>query len=381
MTATTSKNTSSNSANKTKKPKPHFFALTPGKKVTKFLGGTFQHIGAFFLTQVLLIKVLLHVNFLHGSDPAAPSWLRTAISVSKKTLSVNSDGALDAVDEVIIQFMLASLSGYLLMGFICLAMDLLLTDRTRIAMKAQGEGSKIFSPQMWFDALGLSLRNLFFVAPIFTLPLFYLPGFFGVPRFDFNKFELDSRSWRDRYLEEYYNNDASKHPSFEELYSKLDFPKCFLCFIVHGLTIETVFYWTHRLIHYGKLYVWIHKKHHRFTAPVSVASMYAHWAEFMFGNLAGVILGPYITGCHPFFAWFWICMSLVSTGGAHSGYYCFAAKKHDHHHEKFLVNFGVIGLFDRICGTRSEDKYPGFKAFPDDSEDSDVEEVPVKKNE
>ena len=101
-------------------------------------------------------------------------WKKSHNSIGFESFTgISTDVPLERVDEVMFYELLASLSGYLIMGFVCLAMDLLLPVKTRIAMKAQGEGSKPFSAKEWFDALKRSLFNLFFVAPVFSFPLFF----------------------------------------------------------------------------------------------------------------------------------------------------------------------------------------------------------------
>ena len=98
----------------------------------------------------------------------------------------------------------------------------------------------------------------------------------------------------------------------------------------------------------------IHKFHHRFKAPTAVASMYANPIEFAIGNLLGVVFGPYLTGAHPYTAYFWLVNALWSTGGSHSGYLFFDCETHDWHHEHFDYQFGVMGMWDAICGTGFE---------------------------
>ncbi|KAF9489701.1 hypothetical protein BDN71DRAFT_1455739, partial [Pleurotus eryngii] len=85
-------------------------------------------------------------------------------------------------------------------------------------------------------------------------------------------------------------------------------------FVVCILLREVSFYYAHRLLHIPALYPKIHKFHHRFTAPVALA---AHFVLF-------------------------------ETATVHSGYDFFgrAARKHDLHHEKFMIYFGTIGLLD-----------------------------------
>jgi len=276
---------------------------------------------------------------ISGSEPRVLWFARMQESVK---WVLTGSAQLDRSDEMLLHLLFAVLSGYLSMGFICLAMDLLLPVKTRIAMKAQGEGSRPFTFREWMDAFTLSMRNLFFVAPPLMFPLFYLPLRMG-------------ESWQEAYRRQWCEgNSALRIPGLDQL----DWQREFLNLLVHMATVETVFYWTHRLIHCKKLYGWIHKKHHRFTAPVSVASMYAHWIEFAFGNMAGVILGPFFTNCHPYHAFLWTCFAIVNTGGAHSGYFCFEGENHDMHHEVFNCNFGTAKFFDWLCKTRAVDLHP-----------------------
>jgi len=182
----------------------------------------------------------------------------------------------------------------------CMALDVLLPREAVKLLKVQGERN-IFTKNEWCAASSLSMLNLFVFAPMFVIPLW-------------NYF------WRDRYFEKW-----GSHPQISEF----DLKSEILNLVVHAFVVDTVFYFTHRLIHYPYLYKRIHKIHHRFKAPTSVASMYAHPIEFVFGNLAGVVLGPAITNCHPLTTAFWICLSLFTTGGSHSGtFYYYISHKH-----------------------------------------------------
>ena len=64
------------------------------------------------------------------------------------------------------------------------------------------------------------------------------------------------------------------------------------CMICEDLT----FHFTHRFLHWKKIYPSIHKIHHTHINTVGIAAEYAHPLEFIFGNLipsgvGGLILG------------------------------------------------------------------------------------------
>jgi sterol desaturase/sphingolipid hydroxylase (fatty acid hydroxylase superfamily) len=139
--------------------------------------------------------------------------------------------------------------------------------------------------------------------------------------------------------------------SFDEPLRPLD---CIKNFLVHAIVIDVWFYSTHKILHWPGIYKAIHKLHHTYHAPTAVCCMYAHPLEFIVGNVFGVILGPALTNAHPYECAFWMCFSLVSTCGSHSGYYVFGAVDHDRHHEHLHCNYGVGVLMDRIFSTSYE---------------------------
>lgn len=116
---------------------------------------------------------------------------------------------------------------------------------------------------------------------------------------------------------------------------------------------EIMFWHSHRLLHHPYFYVPIHKFHHRFTAPVALAAQYAHPVEHLFANILPVSTPPQMLGAHIITNWLFLGFVLLETIAVHSGY-DFAggvAKMHDLHHEKFVGNYGTIGVLDRVYGT------------------------------
>ncbi|KAH7153641.1 fatty acid hydroxylase superfamily-domain-containing protein [Dactylonectria macrodidyma] len=116
---------------------------------------------------------------------------------------------------------------------------------------------------------------------------------------------------------------------------------------------EILFYYSHRLFHVPYFYRRIHKVHHKFKAPVSFASQYAHPIEHIVANVMPIALPPAILGTHIVTMWAFLAFELIETATVHSGYDFFqgAARRHDRHHERFDVNFGGMPWLDYIHGT------------------------------
>jgi len=128
---------------------------------------------------------------------------------------------------------------------------------------------------------------------------------------------------------------------------------------------DAYFYAVHRLLHWGPLYRYIHKKHHDYAAPIGIAAEYAHPVESIFLGL-GTLVGPMLLTRHLFTLWAWLAVRLYQTVEAHSGYtfpwnptrfipFWGGAIFHDFHHETFTGNFSsTFTYMDWIFGTSKQ---------------------------
>lgn len=224
-------------------------------------------------------------------------------------------------DSTLNLIMLGAIAGYYVQGLACSLLDLV----APISWKAQGSRS-FFTFREWLDAVGVSTVNMWLFSWLVLIPTWHMQRS-GVLRGG--------------------TPVALVSDPFVLWHAVLHL-------IAHACIIDVWFYSTHWVLHQKPFYKMIHKKHHRFKAPVAVACMYAHPVEYDIGNVLGVILGPAITNCHPYVACFWMIYALVSTSSTHSGYTFLGCQGHDWHHEHFDYNFGTGVFMDRIFKTGFE---------------------------
>lgn len=138
---------------------------------------------------------------------------------------------------------------------------------------------------------------------------------------------------------------------------------------------DLIFYLFHYLLHHPWLYKHIHKIHHEWKAPVACRALYAHPVEHLVGNVFPFYAPLYFLELSWNTLLLWMIITSVNTTCVHSGYSLGYLKnnKHDLHHQKFNVNYGVF-IWDAIFGTDYEEN-----SFGSDSEDQELA-APWKKN-
>nr|KAF6479937.1 fatty acid hydroxylase domain containing 2 [Molossus molossus] len=119
----------------------------------------------------------------------------------------------------------------------------------------------------------------------------------------------------------------------------------------HWFLLElAVFTLIEEVIFYKK----IHKKHHEWTAPIGVTSLYAHPIEHVVSNMLPAMVGPIVMGSHLSSITVWFSLSLIVTTISHCGYhlpFLPSPEFHDFHHLKFNQCYGVLGVLDHLHGT------------------------------
>ena len=66
-----------------------------------------------------------------------------------------------------------------------------------------------------------------------------------------------------------------------------------------------------RILHHPKLYARFHKKHHEWTAPIGITSIYCTPLEMVISNLFPIALGPFLMQSHLFVTWIWWVLVII----------------------------------------------------------------------
>lgn len=90
---------------------------------------------------------------------------------------------------------------------------------------------------------------------------------------------------------------------------------------VYFLVEDYLSYWLHQMLHTDWVYDKIHLVHHEYSAPISFAAPYGHWAEVLILGVPA-FAGPASVPCHMTTFWLWFIIRHIEAVDTHSGYVC-----------------------------------------------------------
>jgi methylsterol monooxygenase len=128
---------------------------------------------------------------------------------------------------------------------------------------------------------------------------------------------------------------------------------------VAGMAVASVvwFYASHRFLHRPWWMKRVHRVHHEFRTSTVMASEYAHWVEFTFGNFMTLAIGILLIAPSLPALYLYALLAIATFLAHHSGYalpWLSWAVHHDWHHYRYNEAFGTLGFIDRMLGTSKE---------------------------
>ncbi|CAF2411383.1 unnamed protein product [Rotaria sp. Silwood2] len=131
------------------------------------------------------------------------------------------------------------------------------------------------------------------------------------------------------------------------------------------LSEDTIFFWSHYLMHTPWLYKNIHKKHHVYKQPTGVTAVLSDPIESIITLFAVWFMPVLLKETHIFTLCLWVAIRLYQTVIAHSGYdfpyistqYWLpelmpGALAHDYHHQHGKWSYGsFFSIWDQLMGT------------------------------
>jgi len=150
------------------------------------------------------------------------------------------------------------------------------------------------------------------------------------------------------------------YPAWVRFGGTFEMPSSPTTWIVHPLVFvlvnDTIFYFSHRLLHVGWFWKNVHGRHHRFRYTRGVAAEYAHPLEDLL-NFVAFVAGPILMGSPLPVVLAWVVVRMFETVDAHSGFVLTPwASRHAFHHMHAVRGcYGSFaGLWDRVLGTERE---------------------------
>ena len=146
--------------------------------------------------------------------------------------------------------------------------------------------------------------------------------------------------------------------------------------VVFIVAHDTYFYFTHRAMHWKKIYRYVHKVHHMSTDPTP-------WAAFAFHPLEAIVevgivpLMVFLIPIHPLALFVWVLYQSAMNVMGHLGFELFpsgftsgkltrwhnTSTHHNMHHKNVNCNYGLYyNFWDRILGTNHSKYDETFEA-------------------
>lgn len=116
---------------------------------------------------------------------------------------------------------------------------------------------------------------------------------------------------------------------------------------------DICFYWSHRLFHH-RLFYFLHKKHHEYIIPHSLAGLYCSPAEMLITNHLSIVLALKLVSIHsPVMLIIESSVIALNILKSHSGIpdYIQGSPHHALHHDKMNCNYGFSYITDIIFDT------------------------------
>lgn len=138
-----------------------------------------------------------------------------------------------------------------------------------------------------------------------------------------------------------------------------------LSVLIYLFVQDTCFYWSHRWMHYPRLFRIAHAVHHQSRPPTAWTAMSFHPIE----ALTGAVVVPVLVFFVPInITMLGLVLTIATVMGVtnHMGWEIFprwlvhsslgnwliTASHHERHHEEYKCNFGLyFRVWDRLCGT------------------------------
>lgn len=117
---------------------------------------------------------------------------------------------------------------------------------------------------------------------------------------------------------------------------------------------DTLFYWSHRLLHIPAIFKVAHKQHHEHNEPIPWTSLYVHPIEFALAFSCIFLIPLLLFKMHTLTVTLFLTGIMLSLLVSHSGlkWGPIDATHHDMHHLRRKGNYGSdIGIWDKLCGT------------------------------